>query len=249
MHVKVRAARREGRSALTRVRATRRLSIAMATTVTPSMTDDSILTTYQRDGYAIRRGLVPAADLDPVRAFLAAEVDAYARRMLAEGEIRSLHAEQPFERRFAAICREMDVSPRSWIGSVFDRVFYDLYRHPAILRVLGESAGPGGRAARRAEHPHQAAGGGGHLLPLAPGQPLLQRAVPRKADRLHRRGAHRHGLGAAGGRERGERLRVGASRQPPLGPDRRGARRGPERARHRGRRAARHPDPGGDAGG
>jgi hypothetical protein len=106
------------------------------------MTDDSVLATYQRDGYAVRRGILPAADLDPVREFLAAEVDAYARRMLADGTIRSLHAEQPFERRFAAICREMDVSPRSWIGSVFDRVFYDLYRHPAILRVLGELFGP-----------------------------------------------------------------------------------------------------------
>ena len=142
MRVKVLTVRRRGMSALTRVRATRRLSSAMATTAATSMTDDSVLATYQRDGYAVRRGILPAADLDPVREFLAAEVDAYARRMLADGTIRSLHAEQPFERRFAAICREMDVSPRSWIGSVFDRVFYDLYRHPSILRVLRELIGP-----------------------------------------------------------------------------------------------------------
>ena len=106
------------------------------------MVDDAISGTYERDGYLVQRGILAADDLAPVRAFLAAEVDAYAGRMLAEGKIASLYADQPFERRFATICREMDVSPRNWIGSVFDRVFYDLYRNPAVLRVLGELLGP-----------------------------------------------------------------------------------------------------------
>ncbi len=106
------------------------------------MTDDGILSNYERDGYLVQRGILAADDLAPVREFLAAEVDAYAGRMLAEGKIGSLHAEQPFERRFASICREMDFSPRNWIGSGFDRVFYDLYRLPAIVRVLAGLLGP-----------------------------------------------------------------------------------------------------------
>ena len=72
------------------------------------VTDDSFLATYERDGYSIQRGILAAADLDLVREFVAAEVEAYARRMLAEGKICSLHAEQPF----AAICRA-----RRWCNS------------------------------------------------------------------------------------------------------------------------------------
>ena len=106
------------------------------------MTDDAIRATYQRDGYLVQRGSLTPAALEPVREFLAAEVDTYARTMLTEGKISSLYAEQPFERRFAAICRAMDLSPRSWIGSSFDRVFYNMYTQPAILRVLGVLLGP-----------------------------------------------------------------------------------------------------------
>ena len=106
------------------------------------MSDTTIRAAYERDGYLVERGTLAGADLDPVREFLAAEVDEYAARMHAEGKISSRYEELPFERRFAVICREMEFSPRGWIGSTFDRAFYDLIRHPGILRVLRAVLGP-----------------------------------------------------------------------------------------------------------
>ena len=105
------------------------------------MSDDAIRAAYERDGYLVERGVLAPADLEPVRGFLAAEVDEYAAKLHAEGKISSRYAELPFERRFATICREMEFSPRGWIGGSFDRVFYDLFRHPGILRVLGAVLG------------------------------------------------------------------------------------------------------------
>ena len=97
---------------------------------------------YERDGYLVERALLAPSELDPVRAFLAAEVDAYAARVHAEGKIASRYDDLPFERRYAAICRELEISPRGWTGSTFDKVFYDLFKHPGILRVLGAVLGP-----------------------------------------------------------------------------------------------------------
>ena len=107
------------------------------------MSDDSaIRAAYERDGYLVEPGILAPADLDPVREFLAVGVDEYAARMHAEGKIPSRYEELPFERRFATICREMEFSPRGWIGPSFGRMFYDLFKHPGILRVLGTVLGP-----------------------------------------------------------------------------------------------------------
>ena len=52
------------------------------------MVDDAISGTYERDGYLVQRGILAADELGRRCAhFLAAEVDAYAGRMLAEGKI------------------------------------------------------------------------------------------------------------------------------------------------------------------
>ena len=102
----------------------------------------AIRAAYERDGYLVERALLAPSALDPVRSFLAAEVEAYAARLQAEGKLAAGRGELPFERRFAAICRELNLSPRGWIGSSFDKVFYDLFKHPGILRVLGAVLGP-----------------------------------------------------------------------------------------------------------
>lgn len=106
------------------------------------MNDAAIRAAYERDGFLVERAALAASDLDPVRAFLAAEVEEYAARMQAEGKLASRREDLPFERRFAAICRELELSPRGWIGRSFDKVFYDLFKHPAILRVLRAVLGP-----------------------------------------------------------------------------------------------------------
>ena len=108
-----------------------------------AMSDDAaIRSAYERDGYLIERGVLTAAELDPVRELLAGQVDEYARKMHAEGEIDSLFENEPFTRRFAAVCTAMDSSPRGWIGNTLDKAYFDLYCHPGIVRVLGAILGP-----------------------------------------------------------------------------------------------------------
>ena len=106
------------------------------------MSDAAIRTAYERDGYLIDRGVLSAADLDPVRNLLAGQVDEYARKMHAEGKIDSLFEDEPFTRRFAAICAAMGSSPRGWVGEMLDKSYFDLYRHPGIVRAMGAILGP-----------------------------------------------------------------------------------------------------------
>ncbi len=106
------------------------------------MSDAATRAAYERDGYLVARNVLSVADLDPVRELLAGHVDEYARQMHAEGKIDSLFEEQPFTRRFAAICTAMNSSPRGWIGNTLDKAYFDLYRHPGIVRVLGAVLGP-----------------------------------------------------------------------------------------------------------
>ena len=107
-----------------------------------AMSNAAIRAAYERDGYLLERNVLSAADLDPVRELLAGQVDEYARRMHAEGKIDSLFEDEPFTRRFAAICAAMNSSPRGWIGNTLDKAYFDLFRHPGVVRVLGEILGP-----------------------------------------------------------------------------------------------------------
>ena len=107
-----------------------------------AMSNAEVRTAYERDGYLIDRDVLSAADLDPVRRLLAGQVDEYARKMHAEGNIDSLFEDEPFTRRFAAICAAMNSSPRGWIGNTLDKAYFDLFRHPGIVRVVGAILGP-----------------------------------------------------------------------------------------------------------
>ena len=106
------------------------------------MTDQEIQASYQRDGYVVAQDIIDGADLDPIRAHIAARVDDYARQQYAQGKLSATHAEAPFQRRYAAICQEQDIAPRGWSFSTFGREFYDLYTLPGILDVLGLILGP-----------------------------------------------------------------------------------------------------------
>ena len=120
----------------------RRLLRRAAGSMVAAMSDAATRAAYERDGYLVERGVLSAAELDPVRGLLADQVGDYARKMHAEGTIDSLFEDEPFTRRFAAICAAMDSSPRGWIGNTLAKVYYDLFRHPGIARVLGAILGP-----------------------------------------------------------------------------------------------------------
>ena len=101
------------------------------------MTDQEIKTAYERDGYVVVKDLIDNRDLDPMRDFIKAKVDGHSRELYDEGKISSRYEDESFERRYAAICEEMDILPRNWSFGMFGREFYDLYNLPSVLKTVG----------------------------------------------------------------------------------------------------------------
>ncbi len=106
------------------------------------MTDQEIIEAYQRDGYVVVEGIIDDGELEPMRNFIKAKVDEYAREQKAQGKLSALYEGESFERRYAAICEEQDISPRGWGFGSFGREFYDLYALPGMLHVLSVILGP-----------------------------------------------------------------------------------------------------------
>ena len=111
------------------------------------MTSADRAAAWQRDGYLMVRDALAPEYLEPVRAFIAERVDAFARERHAAGEIATRHEREPFGRRYAAIHEELSgrEQPRQPLFSAADlcsRPLYDLYTHPAITAVLRVIVGP-----------------------------------------------------------------------------------------------------------
>jgi len=104
--------------------------------------DREIAAAYERDGYVVVRDIIDDGELEPMRDFIKDRVDDYAREQCAEGKLSSPYADESFERRYAAICEEQGIAPRSWGLGSFGRPFYDLYTLPGVLRVLNLILGP-----------------------------------------------------------------------------------------------------------
>ena len=101
------------------------------------LSDQEIVDRYQRDGFVVVTDIIDNADLDPMRHFMASKVDGYASEQYANGDLASLYRDEPFERRFAAICEEQGISPRDWPFGTLGPAFYGLYTNPGILRIVG----------------------------------------------------------------------------------------------------------------
>ena len=61
---------------------------------------------FEQDGYLLLGGALAAADLDPVIVEYEAHISRRARELMAAGTLSELYADQPFNRRLIAICRE-----------------------------------------------------------------------------------------------------------------------------------------------
>ena len=106
------------------------------------MTDQEIKESFERDGYAVVIGIIEYGELDPIRNFIKARIDEYAREQHTKGKLSSLYEDESFERRYAAICEEQDISPRNWSFGSFGREFYDLYNLSGIRHVVSLLLGP-----------------------------------------------------------------------------------------------------------
>ena len=107
-----------------------------------TMTGKEIQPSYERDGYVVVKDLIDNRDLEAMRDFIKAGVDEYGHGLYAQGKLSSPYADESFERRYAAICQELDILPRNWAFGSFGREFYDLYNNPGILEVLRLILGP-----------------------------------------------------------------------------------------------------------
>ena len=121
------------------------------------MTDEEIKESYEQNGYAVVENIIDESELDPMRGFIKARVDEYAREQYAEGKLSSLYEDEPFTRRYAAICEDQGIEPRGWGLGVFGREFYDLYTLPSVIRVvnlfLGSEVSSDGRPGLRTKPP------------------------------------------------------------------------------------------------
>ncbi|QHW30504.1 phytanoyl-CoA dioxygenase family protein [Paenibacillus rhizovicinus] len=73
------------------------------------LTTEQIIS-YQTEGYLIVPDVLSANDLQPVIDELEREIDDRARRLYAEGKLKALYEEEPFEKRYASLyrdCREI----------------------------------------------------------------------------------------------------------------------------------------------
>jgi len=100
------------------------------------MSDRDILDRYRRDGYVVVEGIISDTDLEPMRGFITSKVDGYAQQQHARGDLASLYRDEPFGRRYAAICYEQGISPRNWTLGTFGPELYNLYTHPGIVRIV-----------------------------------------------------------------------------------------------------------------
>ena len=193
------------------------------------MSDTEIVEHYRRDGYVVVDDVVEDPDLDPMRDFIAAAVDRYASEQHARGELASLHADEPFERRYAAICEEQGISPRDWGLGLFGPEFYGLYTHPGILRVVGLLLGEEVSVIASPSLRQKLPGSEVTSFPWHQDSHYFDQTETGQDGEAHRGPAHGVGVGAAGAGDGRERLLLGDPGQPPVGPAGCDAGRGPQR--------------------
>ena len=121
------------------------------------MTDQEIKESYEQNGFVVVEDIIDESELDPMRGFIKARVDEYAREQYAEGALSSLYEHEPFTRRYAAICEDQRIEPRGWGHGIFGREFYDLYTLSSVIRVinlfLGSEVSSDGRPGLRTKLP------------------------------------------------------------------------------------------------
>lgn len=98
---------------------------------------------FREEGYLVAEGVLRDEDLAPVIAEYRAWIDCRARELVAEGKVRELHSDAPFERRAALlysqspeILRDMDLM------MVRGKASFDFLRNERLLDAVGSLIGP-----------------------------------------------------------------------------------------------------------
>ena len=99
---------------------------------------------FHQDGFlAVGEGLT-ATDLDPLIEDLETLIDEVAREWLAEGKIKDLHADEPFERRIASLTHAAGepVQPRISFPANLRLPLFDFLHNASLLDLLEGLVGP-----------------------------------------------------------------------------------------------------------
>ena len=98
---------------------------------------------FETEGFLLVRGGLGDADLDPLIAAYEAFIDKRARQLKAEGKISDAHADAPFDRRLALICKECDeIYPELDIMKLRATAAFAFLRNDNLLDMVEAFVGP-----------------------------------------------------------------------------------------------------------
>jgi phytanoyl-CoA hydroxylase len=103
---------------------------------------DEILEAYAADGYVLATEVMGAADIEPFQRVIARGIDAWAKKLKAEGKIATLFENEPWDRRLAAIFEGQELGLRQWDEVAVTPELWHIISHPKLVDVLESILGP-----------------------------------------------------------------------------------------------------------
>ncbi len=100
---------------------------------------------FREEGYLLVDDAIDPAVLQPFRAELDQNIDAFARAALADGRLSDAHADEPFERRLHVLALQLD-DPAPLLdlgrGKQRTRGMFRIYTDPALVDIVESLIGP-----------------------------------------------------------------------------------------------------------
>lgn len=105
---------------------------------------------FHKEGYLVKEGVFGERDLAPIRQALSQIVEDQARRLYAEGKLKDLCADEPFERRLGRIYRQEPEAGQAIYSAVLGRggggfhgpAMLGMLRHGPLLACIESLVGP-----------------------------------------------------------------------------------------------------------
>jgi phytanoyl-CoA hydroxylase len=98
---------------------------------------------YERDGYVVRRGVLPPEVIEQIRGVFAAAVDKLAQAWKADGLIEDSHDDADFDHRWALLRAQLPAKyPTAWRRILASPEVYALWQRPELLGVAQDLFGP-----------------------------------------------------------------------------------------------------------
>lgn len=101
-----------------------------------------VLEAYAKDGYVLAPGVMSKADIEPFQRVIARGIDTWAGKLQAEGKIADLFANEPWDRRLAAMFEGRELGLRQWDEVAVTPELWHIISHPKLLDVLESILGP-----------------------------------------------------------------------------------------------------------